>query len=272
MKECNGLEGLPKKTFLLCAEQMLLTSESMNKSTEETELSHPDKCTDIPVDRKQAPGTNGIGQTPESLQPNDDTNSLDDEQGDIAATTHTTPACPIPVSMLPKMNAVPTIVPLQLGVNACELLTSELADVSVKKKRKRRAAKQLCCLQQQYMDLSLPKLKPHWSLNQPVQSNKVTRHCLRKRHILRLSSLPSTTCDSSLACDDGGDVSLPYLMQRRSCTEFRLARSSKTDTNNVKRSIVLSKLSSSQNDERHLPVTENLARISKCELFTTYNT
>ena len=255
VKECNVLEGLPKKTFLLCAEHMAITSDALSKSKVMSGYSRDSDNTD----RKQTSRSNDTDRSSVYLELDDDVNS---QRG---APKNTTSLVPILDTMLPKMITGKPLEPVQLGVYGSELFLSDEGDASVKKKKKRREPKQPCCLQQHYMDLSLPKLKQNWSGAQPLEA-KLSMRRRRKRHILRVACLPTTAYMATSAFDDA-DVSLPYLKHGRSNTEYRLSKSCNTDTNDLKRSVVLAKLRTSEN----LTVKENMGHISKCELFTSYN-
>ena len=232
---------------------MAITSDALSKSKAMSGHSRDSDSTD----RKQTSRSNDTDRSSVSLELDYNVNSHRD------APENVTSLVPILDSMLPKMITGKSLAPLQHGVYSSELQLSDEGDAIMKKKR--REPKPPCCLQQHYMDLSLPKLKPNWSGAQPLEA-KVSMRRRRKRHILRVASLPTTAYMAASTGDDG-DVSLPYLKHGRSNTEYRLAKSCDTDTNDLKRSVVLAKLGTSQN----LTVKENMGHISKCELFTSYN-
>ena len=211
----------------MCPVQVSLSTVVTKRFAERSEQQLPGEDTGRPTvtDHKQMPETNDgpVEQSAETFEPDgdkDDMNCTDVDLGDAKATTDAalpTPT-PTPVSLLPPMMGVASEMPKQLGVSECVG-----SNVVVGKKKKHKEAKTMCCLQRQYLDLSLPKLQPQWRIGQQIDTKQLSRQLKRKRHLPRITNLRNAA----------NNVSFVYLTQESSNIEFRLAKNNKTKTRNV---------------------------------------
>ena len=223
MKLGNVLDGLPNKSFLMCPVQVSLSTVVMKRFAERSEQQLPGEDTGRPTvtDHKQIPETNDgpVQQSTETFEPDGDKDDLNCEDVGIGDAKPTIMAAsPRPVSLLPPMIGVASEMTLQLGVSECVG-----SNVVVGKKKKHKEAKTMCCLQRQYLDLSLPKLQPQWRIGPQIDTKQLSRQLKRKRHLPRITNLRNAA----------NNVSFVYLTQESSNIEFRLVKNNKTKTRNV---------------------------------------
>ena len=221
VKLSNVLDGLPNKSFMMCPVQVSLSTVAMKRFAERSEHQMPgeDMGAVRPTDHKNMPESNDIGQPAESFEPDGDKDDLNCEDVGIGNAKPTIMAAsPRPVSLLPPMIGVASEMTLQLGVSECVG-----SNVVVGKKKKHREAKTMCCLQRQYLDLSLPKMQPQWRIGPQIDTKQLSRQLKRKRHLPRITNLRNAA----------NNVSFVYLTQESSNIEFRLAKNNKTKTRNV---------------------------------------